>query len=359
MPLNLLKVQKLMYSAGFIIDTFFVLGRRCRYMKALSLVTGDNIVIYISSGYDFFIDESAGNVFNIKIIDFETGDNLPEKYGDYPDKKELGERYGQNLKLTEEMDEDDLEADMENNYKKRIDLKSMERESILIIKDCVRQLKRLSLSMQGIRYKLCIIKDKYLCLVNDDIIDFYFVKNHSTGDKRLFYIVCDLEYFYEKMPNINDDMQTIKTSIYKLLDKNGATNAETMVKISKKILNTNSLDKEINRIKAEYNQQIQRYTTRLEEYSKQEQKLQTELSGLDGTGGFFNDTAYINKKASIDGQLNDIDSERQKILKIVIQLRQKCDNIYLNYDKIEFDNCILVNGVAKNFTDLDMLIKLK
>jgi len=359
MPLNLLKVQKLMYGAGFIIDTFFISGKRCQYLKATSLVSGDSLVIYISPTYDFFVDQSAGNVFTTRLIEFDSGENVPERYGDYPDMKALSDRYGQTLKLHEDMNEDELEAEMENNYRKRIDLKSLEKEQIIIVKDCFRQLKRLALAMEGIRYKLCIIQDRYLCTFNQDIVECYFIKNHTTDGKRLFFVMSDLEYFYEKMSNINGDIDTIKLSIYRLLDKNGETNIETLVKISKRLSNIETSDKEVTRLKVDYTQQIQRYRLRLEEYNKQESKIKGEISNLDTDGGFYNDTSYINKKASLEGQLNGIDSERQKILKLIIQLKQKCDNIYLNYDKIEFDNCILINGITKNFSDLDNVLKIK
>lgn len=359
MPLNLLKVQKLMYGAGFIIDTFLISGKRCQYVKATSLITGDSIVIYISPAYDFFVDTSDTNVFTTRLIEFDAGENVPERYGEYPDMKSLSDRYGQSLKLHEEMNEDELEAEMESNYRKRIDLKSMEKEQILIVKDCFRQLKRLALAMQGIRYKLCILQDRYFCTFNEEIIECYFVKNHTTDGKRFFFVVCDLEYFYEKMTNINNDIDTIKLSIYNLLDKNGQTNIENIVKISKRLVGIEASDREVARLKAECSQQIQRYRLRLEDFNKQESKIKTEISGLESDGGFFNDTSYINKKASLEGQLNGIDSERQKILKLMIQLKQKCDNIYLNYDKIEFDNCILINGVTKNFGDLDSILKTK
>lgn len=360
MPLNLLKVQKLLYSAGFIIDTYFIVGKQCQYVKCSSIITGDSLVLHIASGYDFIVDTQASNAHIIRLIDFDAGDNVAEKYGDYPDKKELSDRYGQSLKLSGEMNDDELEAEMENNYKKTIDLKCMEREQIMIIKDCFRQLKRLALSMQGIRYSVCIFQDKYFSIVDEDLVDCYYIKNFSTDSRRLFFVVCDLEYFYEKMSNINTDIETIKTSIYRLLDKNAETNIDTLSKIMKRLLTTDMSDKEINKKKTEYIAQIQRYKTQLDEFSKNERQIMSEMKGEKSTeGGFFNDTAYINKKAGLQAKLDSIDNERQKVIRVIVELRQKCDSIYLNTDKIEFDNCILANGISKNFIDLDTVLKTK
>jgi regulator of replication initiation timing len=230
----------------------------------------------------------------------------------------------------------------------------------MIIKDCFRQLKRLALSMQGIRYSVCIFQDKYFSIVEEDLADCYYIKNFSTDSRRLFFVVCDLEYFYEKMGNINGDIETIKTSIYRLLDKNAEANIETISKIMKRLVAVDMSDKEIVKKKTDYMSQIQKYKVQLDEFSKSERQIMSEMKSDRTTeGGFFNDTAFINKKAGLQSKLDSINNERQKVIRIIVELRQKCDNIYLNTDKIEFDNCILANGIAKNFMDLDATLKIK
>ena len=361
MPLNLLKVQKLLYSAGFIIDTYFIINKQCQYVKCSSILTGDSLVIHIASGYDFVVDTEASNAYIIRLIEFDVGDNIAEKYGDYPDKKELSDKYSQSLKLSGEINQDELEAEMENNYKKNIDLKSMERDQIMIIKDCFRQLKRLGLSMQGIRYSVCIFQDKYFSIVAEDLVNCYYIKNFSTDSRRLFFVVCDLEYFYEKMGNINIDIETIKTSIYRLLDKNAEMNIETISKIMKKLVSIDISDnKEISKKKTEYAIQIQKCKLQLDEFAKSEKQIMLDIKTEKATeGGFFNDTTFINRKAGLQAKLDSINNERQKVIRFIVELRQKCDNIYLNTDKIEFDNCILANGISKNFMDLDIVLKTK
>jgi Trp operon repressor len=162
------------------------------------------------------------------------------------------------------------------------------------------------------------------------------------------------------MASINTDIETIKTSIYRLLDKNADTNVETLSKIMKRLLTIDMSDKEIAKKKTEYMAQIQRYKSQLDEFSKNERQIMSEMKSDKSTeGGFFNDTAYINKKAGLQARLDSIDNERHKVIRVIVELRQKCDNIYLNTDKIEFDNCILANGISKNFTDLDTVLKTK
>lgn len=358
MPLNLLKVQKLLYSAGFLIDTYFISGKNCKFIRATSIITGDSIVIYISSSYDFFVDENQENTFALKLIDFENGDSVAEQYGDNPTGKDLSDMYGRNIAIKDKTKEDQLEAEMENNYKKKIDLKCMMKDEVIIVKDCCRQLKRLALSMNGVRYKLSIMKSKYFCVVNEDIVDCYYVRKFNT-DGRSFFIVADLEYFYEKIQTINSDIDIIKASIYSVLDKNSKSNTEILSKIVKKLNSSSIGDAKVSRQKNEFSQQLQRHRIRLEEYSKREKVIKDTLGSLQNDGGFFNDTAYINKKAGLESEIDEINNERQKIIKLVIQLRQKCDTLYLTSDKIDFDNCILVNTIAQNLNDMEELSKVK
>jgi hypothetical protein len=356
MPLNLLKVQKLLYSAGFLIDTYFVMGNLCRFLRATSIVTGDNIIIFISSTYDFILEDNVDTVFSIKLIEFENGNKVSEQYGDYPTGKVILDMYGQSVNIKDESKDDQLEAEMENNYKKKIDLKSMDRDQIVILKDCCRQLRRLYLAMHGVRYSLCIIQDNYLCIVDDDNIDCYYVKRFNS-ESRSFIVVADLEYFYEKLQSVNTDINLIKSSIYSVLDKNTTTNIETLVNVTKKLNAVNIGDKKISRKKQDYMQQLQRHKIRLEEYAKQEKSLKGEIGSIETDGGFFNDAIRINKRAGLESQIDEINGERQKLIKLVVQLRKKCDNLYLNSDRVDFDNCILVNSIAKNFSELEEILK--
>jgi hypothetical protein len=358
MPLNLLKVQKLLYSAGFLIDTYFTAGKICKFVRATSIVTGDSIVIYIASSYDFVIDENGDNVFALKLIDFENGDSIAQQYGDNPTGKDLTDMYGQSISIKDKSNEDHLEAEMENNYKKKIDLNCMLKDEIITVKDCCRQLKRLALSMTGIRYRLSIMKSKYFWVVNEDIVDCYYVRKFNT-DGRCFFVVADLEYFYEKIQSINTDIDIIKSSIYNVLDKNNKSNVEILSKIVKKLNSSSTGDVKVTKQKTECAQQLQRHRIRLEEYSKREKVIKDMLGSLKNDGGFFNDSAYINKKAALESEIDDINSDRQKIIKLVIQLRQKYDTLYLTSDKIDFDNCILVNTIAQNLNDIEELSKVK
>ena len=147
-------------------------------------------------------------------------------------------------------------------------------------------------------------------------------------------------------------------SIYKLLDKNSELNVDTLSKIVKRLTTIDISDKETIKRKTEYTMQIQKYKTQLDEFAKSEKQLMSEMKiDRKSDGGFFNDASFINKKAALQAKMDSIDTERQKIIRIIVELRQKCDNIYLNTDKLEFDNCILANSLSKNLQDLDGIIK--
>ena len=106
----------------------------------------------------------------------------------------------------------------------------------------------------------------------------------------------------------------------------------------------------------EYITSIKKYKEQLEEFARREKQLLLDIKNIANSGDFFGDTSYIQRKTGIQSSINSIDADRQKLIKILVDTRHKCDNIYLSSDKIDFDNCILANGISKNFSYLDMIL---
>ena len=96
--------------------------------------------------------------FNISIVDFNTGDTLQERYSDYPDTKQLEEKYKQTINIDD--NNENLEYTLENKYNHKTLLNDMTKTNIKLIKNCFRQLKRISLSVQDLRYRLSIFNNK-------------------------------------------------------------------------------------------------------------------------------------------------------------------------------------------------------
>lgn len=358
MPISLKKIQTLLYRSGFIIDEFYFISEKCEYVKCNSINTGETIVIKISRSFSFRPD--ASSMYNLNLIDFEVGENVTEKYSEYPSKKDLKKKYGNMLKLATSVNDEQMEADLENKYKMNLELKTVERDQLIVVKSCFRQLRRISLVLTGLKYKVCILNQQYFTVVNDnDVIDSFYIRSYNGGNpERRFYVMIDLEYFYEKMQSIDYDVQTIQESIYAVLDRNSVETGEVFSQISKELPQHEGNSVEINKTKidtqtaiAAIKAQLATLNTRQDELLKQHSELNTKSTS------YFNDAGVISKKGAIKKKLDVVDSEKQKLLNDLQNLKRKVDDIYLSADNIEFDNCIMMNGILKNLEDIKTIVK--
>jgi len=353
MPISLHKIQTLLYKSGFIIDAFFVISEKCEYVKCNSINTGETIFIKISRSYSF--RPQASSIYNLNLIDFEVGENIAEKYSEYPSKNDLKKKYGNMLKLATAVNDEEMEADLENKYKMNLELKSVERDQLIVVKSCFRQLRRISLILTGLKYKVCILNHQYLSVVNDDnVIDSFYIRSYDVANSaRRFYVMIDLEYFYEKIQSIEYDIQSIQDSIYSVLDRNSAETTEVFAQISKELPQHEGNGAHISKTKidsqteiANLKSQLATLNTRQDDLLKQHAELNTKSTS------YFNDAGVISKKGVIKKKLDVVDTEKQKILTDLQSLKSKVDNIYLCADNIEFDNCIMMNGILKNLQDI-------
>ena len=92
--LNIKKIERFLFDNKFIIQAFFITQGKCRYIKIFSIVTADSLLLYISPDYNFILEgESADNIFEITPIEFNTGDDIINKYMEYPSIKDMAKKY--------------------------------------------------------------------------------------------------------------------------------------------------------------------------------------------------------------------------------------------------------------------------
>ena len=353
MPISLQKIQSLLYKSGFVIDSYFVIADKCEYIKCNSINTGESILIKISRSFSFR-PTSAGNTYNLNLIDFEVGENVMEKYSDYPSKNELKKKYGNMIKLATTVNSEEIEADLENRYKMNLELKSLEREQLVIVKSCFRQLKRIALVLTGLKYRVCIIHHKYLTIVNEDtVIDSFYIRGYQESKHKMFFVMMDLEYFYEKIQSIDHDLEIIQHSIYTILDRNSVENNGVFEHISRELQQYAGANLQISKKKVDIQASIIKYKQQLTALNNQQDVLIKQYSELNTQStSYFNDANVITKKGAVKKQIDAVDLEKQKLFTILLNLKRTFDDIYLSTDNIEFDNCILMNGIIKNMDDI-------
>lgn len=358
MPISLNKIQTLLYKSGFIIDAFFVISEKCEYVKCNSINTGETILIKISRSFSF--RPHASSIYNLNLIDFEVGENIAEKYSEYPSKKDLKKKYGNMLKLATSVNDEEMEADLENKYKMNLELKTIERDQLIVVKSCFRQLRRISLVLTGLKYKVCILNQQYLTVVNDDdVIDSFYIRSYDVANPaRRFYVMIDLEYFYEKIQSIEYDIQAIQESIYTVLDRNSIETSEVFAQISTQLPQHEGNSATISQTKLATQVSIAKLKAQLVTLNTTQDALLKQYSELNTKStSYFNDAGVISKKGVVKKKLDAVDAEKQKLLSELQNLKRKVDDIYLSADNIEFDNCIMMNGILKNMEEIKNVAK--
>ena len=218
MSFSISKLQNLIQANGFIPISYFIIDGMCFYVELYSTQTGEVFFMYIPSKYEFVMSEND-ITFKMKYINNKDLDNIS-------DDGNIEDRYMSNVMP---VNQEDIEEQLEDNYKHSISLKNISVQDLLQLKSIFQQLKRLKYSVQNLKYKLGIVYKNYLCAIRrDNSINCFYLKNYSKKKTKRIIIIVDLECFYLKIDRIAEDIGFVKNSLYRILSKNQGINSEAL-----------------------------------------------------------------------------------------------------------------------------------
>lgn len=350
MSFSISKLQNLIQSNGFIIKSYFTMDGMCFYIELYSTLYGDTFFLYIPSKYNFSMKEDD-NTFKMKYINNKDLENIDEN-------GIVEEQYGNNVLA---LDSNNIEEQLEDNYKHSISIKNISLSDLFQIKNVFKQVNRLRYSVQNLKYKLGIQFKNYFCSIRrDDTINCFFLKHYKSSTKKRLIIIVDLETFYLRLDKIQEDISTIKHSIYKILNKNQSINTDTLNKMFESNSKSSSnqmiqISQQIAYKHFDYINKIQSVENMLNTMIEAQKTLGNSIKNLE-TGSpidnFNTDVNRIYKKNQIEKELEKILRIRQELLSVSIQLKEECDNNFLNVDNILFDNSVMLERIIKNFSAL-------
>lgn len=359
MPLKLSKLENLLFENRLLLKAIYNRNDRCIFIKVFSINTGIFFFISIDAEYDLRIRDSdlqqrgSGlESYTLDKIVYKEGDSVIEKYSAYPSDKEIQNQY--EIQLKKEFQDAELEANLENGYKRKIFLKDVKKELDLTLKDCMRQLKRLSLSFENIKYSLCILEDKLFVFSEGDKVNSFYLEKQNTENNRLFFLITSLEFFYENPKSIVEDVKDIKSALFTVLDKNSKQNIDKLLYMLNKFDKYGEILRLISANKRQFQKLLKENESRLVESQKNEKIVLQEITQMEEQyeQGKLNDTNYVHRKRLLDEKKTSILTSKQDILKHLIKLRNFSDNLYLKSDKVDFENIILVDAITKNLQDI-------
>jgi hypothetical protein len=360
MPLSILKLEKLLAEKGFIPSKYFIMNSLVVYMEILSVRDAETFLLYIPSKYKFTVGK-ATNVFKINYVDIEESENnTVVDYAGEPDEHDIENQYGKvDIGVSPSHD---IETHLTANYKRNIKLKNMSRDDSKLSRDIFRQLKRLRLCVQNVKYKIAILYKNMLCAIKrDDSIEFYNIKKYRGNNSQKLYITVDLELLFEKMDSLMINIKTIRKEIYHILDKNQFTHTRTLQKLIEGKNTIKTFSNNACKSKIEHNKHLEESYDLLETINKSEKNQINKLYELnhkynsEQKTSLASDIEKSHGKAIIEEDLKNIQTIKKNLVKTIFELKTKRETEMLIVDRIMFDNSVMIDCVLKNFEKLDML----
>ena len=358
MSLSLAKLENLLASKGFVVINYFELDEACFYIELFAVKTADTFLMYIPSKYTFPITNGI-NSFKIKYLDIDNADNVPDEYAVKQEDVDIEDIYG-NTNIELSADKKNMEEELENNYKRPISLRDISGNDTLTLKAIHRQLRRFKYCVQNLKYKLAVIYKNYICAIRrDDSIDFFSVKNYPRNDSKKLMIIIDLETFYHSNENLLNDIQIVRESIYKLLEKNQGTQARMISKILENKKDVIVMPQELQRKKVRYNKMTRELFVMLNTMTDAENKIIEDLEALNTKyqeSTLENDINKAHERDKLEKELDKINTIKSDIGKNILVLREKRENKILSIDKLSFDNAVMLDVILKNFSKLKTIL---
>ena len=369
MPLSFKKLESFFSQVGFLVSRIFTVSTYCVYIELLVVQTGDSCLFYIPSKYDI---EASNEYLNIPIVYIDIDDNgnfIKENYIE-GNSNNLYKQYT-DINIDLDFNNKSIIDQLEENYNRPVNLDISIENELQEVKENFRQLKRLKLCVQNLKYKLCIIHKGYLCCIRrDNTYECYKstqVDNNNNNDNdndsnnsRLC-ITIDLENFFEKINTINNDLLIIRQEITNILNINHNRHSNNLLKIiNYKLVITDFMDKILNKktklinsinllekMMIEITSIIKKINSNREntKYKYNQEKFQS----------YIYDSEKYNILKKYDDDIKELNIIRQEIVILIIKMRGELDDISLKVDKICFDNSVMLDLLIKNFEILSNL----
>lgn len=362
MTLSFNKLEKLLSRNGLIPKKFFIIHGLIVYMEVLSIENADSFMLYIPSKYEIAIG-LGDDVFKVKYIDVTEDGHIPGDYAGEPDNFDLEKEYDcDDIDLSPGVRlKGDLTDHLEEKYNHPVSLKDNGKcDDSKQLREVFRQLRRLKFCTQSLKYKIAITFNNYLCCIRrDDTYECFFIHSFGGAPERKLMVTIDLETLYEKIDSVSIDIKTVREGIYRVLDKNQGKHIQNIQKLleQKKVLTTFS--DVVLRKKEQYSTYLKSLEKLLDDLSRAEKKnidklveIEDKYSSQASLKGLHLDIEKTHQIGKYETELSRINSIKQELIRNILILKSKHENLSLRVDNIVFDNIIMIDAILKNFVKL-------
>lgn len=343
----------------FKINEIYSINGSCAFIKTLCVDTGDELVISIPFKYPMKVINKTIEL--VKFTDTDT-DNI---FVSSNDNKEVFNE----IKIPEMEDDrlylDPLEADRLLEQYQEIDIDS---ESCDVLKYNIisykRQLDRLKVCTNSIKYKLCIITPSGFCTVTrkNNIKCFAVKKGKPTiNENKDLCIVIDLENFYDKIDKIHTDTNKVYKHLYDIMGR--AHNNQTSI-VSARIRQYQNVSKNLidkYKKKESYETSIGVINSVMARIKKRENDIirKIESSKREKSGGLISSASKSFTVKRLEEDYDKLLQFKDDSIKLLTDTKTDYNNFILDFDYALSDTIRLFNQVTSNFVKIGVVTECK
>lgn len=359
--LSLHKLGKMLTSHNLDPVRYFAVSGSCTYIEVRARENADRFLLYIPSKYEVQV-ASSSNVFEVSYLEVDSDGNIAELYAGDPDDVELEKKY-EEVELNDAerlMKEKDLEGSLEENYNRPVSLKDRSKTDRQKLHGIFRQLRRLKLCVQNLKYKLCICYKNYLCCVHrDDSLQGFTITGMSGVSQTQLLVTIDLETLYTKLPSVAIDIKTIREGVYSVLTKNQVKHSKNLQKLLQYKSELSVSADVIMEKKARYIRQLAQLEGLFDQLTMAEihagdrlKSIQERYNSEASVKGLHRDIEKTHQMAKHEETLVNSANLKKELSQMMDLVKMHLENLALSVDKICFDNTIMLDAILKNFVTL-------
>jgi hypothetical protein len=340
------RLNNLIEEKGFVPNNYFTHEGVYKLVELVGLRSAISLVVTIPSKYRI---NATNQKYEYEIVAKTLSDVQASLYDDASLRRTYKE-IDHVARLLES------EEKLHEIYDQPISLAGEEVKSVEKFASTVRQMKRFRLCVKSIPFKLLIIDDDCLCLLNEENeIETYFASDYRNRHRKIF-VTTSLENFF-KTPDIEKSIASINEQFSRILSENH--HSETL-RIQQMIDGKRNIVKQSQKILA-LKKALEGEITGLR---RKHGTLGETYSGLDkkrrGLAALTPST--VNAQAQVRAQIQRIGEEmaknevaQQEIIKSILEKTKKLDEMNLVVDSVLFDSMTMLTKIQDNFRVLDLI----
>lgn len=345
--ISITKLEKFLMQHEMVPSMFYTNNKgKCVFLEVFT-ANNDSFLVYISSKYNLIVSPDENKIITIEKHKINNSGDILDNYCPESSINTIEDTY-EEVSIVKHLGKD--KQSLDQKYKKLITLTKKDNE---IIKSMFRQTRRLNLCMQGLMYTLCMINDDYIFYNKDESSStglYSIEKNdvYKNKNRRLLTVVS-LETLYKTVKNTSENVKEIRKNIHEVILKNLDKHSDFIYSFVKDI---KTYEKSIKNKLEEYKDRLTNIESTLSVMMEREDKLyedkieKEQKIRLSTRHGLNRDLEIAKGTRETEEKLLDIRNTKKELVRNIISLKSKYDNVLLSSDDTLFDISVLSDTIS-------------